>query len=105
MNPLIVAIVIAVLIAIPMIRTVRRFAEGSPASRPWLVASAVAVLIGVAFAAPRLDRIAPHMRESPAALVPILGAALGLGLAAVSAVAIITGVILSRGPDRGDRAA
>jgi hypothetical protein len=34
----------------------------------------------VALAAPRLDRIAPHMRESPAALIPILGAAVGLGV-------------------------
>jgi hypothetical protein len=58
----------------------------------------------VALAAPRLDRIAPHMRESPAALIPILGAAVGLGCAALCAIAVIVGVILSRGPDRGDPA-
>lgn len=62
------------------------------------------MLAGVALAIPRLDRIAPSMRESPAALIPFLGAALGLGCAALCAIAVIVGVLLSRGPDREDHA-
>lgn len=58
------------------------------------------MLGGVALATPRLDRIAPHMRESSAALIPILGAAFGLACAAVCAIAVIVGVILSRASDR-----
>jgi hypothetical protein len=81
-----------------MVRAVRAFSRRSPRSRPYLLVGAVATLIGVAIGIPRLDRIAPHMRESPAALVPILGAAVGLALAALCAVAAIIGVILSRRP-------
>jgi hypothetical protein len=45
------------------------------------------------------------MRESPAALFPILGATVGLGCAALCAIAVIVGVILSLGPDRDDSSA
>src|SRR5262245_28308467 len=99
LTSLLVLAVVAVLIAIPVVRTVSAFARRSPNSRPYLITGAVAILIGVAFATPRLDRIAPHMRESPAALFPILGAALGLGCAALCALAVIMGVILSQRPD------
>jgi drug/metabolite transporter (DMT)-like permease len=83
---------------------VRRFVERAPGSRRFLIAGAIVVLGGVALAAPRLDRIAPHMRESPAALIPILGAALGLACAALCAIAVIVGVMLSRGSGGDDHA-
>jgi hypothetical protein len=97
---LLIAAVIAVLLAIPIVRAARRFAERAPGSRRLLIGGAIAVLGGVALATPRLDRIAPHMRESSAALIPILGAAFGLACAAVCAIAVIVGVILSRASDR-----
>jgi hypothetical protein len=101
LKSLLVLAVVAVLLAIPIARAVRRFARRSPETRPYLIGGAVAILLGVAIATSRLDRIAPRMRESPAALVPILGAALGLGLAALGAAAALVGVVLStRPPDR-----
>lgn len=96
-----VALVIAVLVAIPMVHAVRRYTQRAPASRPYLLAGAVAILIGSAFALPRLDRIIPpSMRESPAGLLPALGAMLGLGFAVLAAVAVMLGVMLSRRSDR-----
>jgi drug/metabolite transporter (DMT)-like permease len=87
-----------------VVRAVRRFVERAPGSRPFLLGAAVVVLAGVALAVPRLDRIAPHMRESPAALIPILGAALGLACAAVCAIAVMVGVIRSRDSGHEDSA-
>jgi hypothetical protein len=105
LKPLIVLVIVAVLLTIPIVRAVRLFSQRSPHSRPYLIAGAVAILIGVAFATPRLDRIAPHMRESPAAVFPILGAAVGLGIAGLCAAGVIIGVALSHRLDRDDPAA
>ena len=86
---------VALAIAIPVARAVRRFCVASPASRLPSMVGAAAALGGAAFGATRLDRVAPHMRESPAALVPILGATVAVGLAALLAIAVIVGAALS----------
>jgi hypothetical protein len=96
MTQLLLALVVAILVVgVPATRAVRRACRRSPGSRPWWVAGATALLVGVAVAAPQLDKVIPdRWRESPAGLLPYIGAAVGLGLVAVLAGAIITGVLL-----------
>jgi hypothetical protein len=87
--------VISLAIAIPVARKVRHFCVSSTGSRPPLIFGAIAVILGAAVAAPQVNNVAPHMRESPAGLFPILGAAAAVGLAALLGLAILVGVILS----------
>lgn len=96
---LLLLLVVAWLIGVPVARRVRRVCRRSPGYRPWVVAGATALLIGVAFAVPHLDQSIPgSMRESPAGLIPFVGAVVGLCLTAILAISAIAGAIL---PSRG----
>lgn len=97
MGKLLAALVVVVLIiGAPMAGAVRRLCVRVPRYRGWLMAGAAVLLVGVGFAAPRLDNVIPQgMRESPAGLIPFFAAAAGLSVIALLALAVLAGALLS----------
>src|SRR5437867_1414515 len=93
-------LVVVLVIGVPVARATRRLCGRAPGTRPWLLAGAIVLIIAVALAVPHLDKAIPHsMSESPAGLIPFFGAAVGLGIIAVAAIAVIAGAILSLRPE------
>lgn len=90
-------------IGIPVARAARRFCRRLPRRRPWVVAGTGALLLAVALATPHLDNVIPNsMRESPAGLIPVLGAAVALCLVALFAGSVLAGALLSYRSSSGE---
>ena len=87
---LLVLVALILVVGVPVARAARRFCRRLPRYRPWMMAGAGALLIAVAIATPHLDSVIPNsMRESPAGLIPVLGAAVALFLIALFAGSIL----------------
>jgi len=96
---LLVLLVVVLLLGVPVARAAGRFCRRLPRYRNWFIAGASVLLLAAAAAVPRLDRAIPdRMRESPAGLIPFLGAAAGLGVIALVSIAALVGALLSRRP-------
>lgn len=94
---LLVLLFLALVVGVPVARVTQKLCRRAPNYRAGLVAVAVALLMVVAIASTQLDRVIPDsMRESPAGLIPFLGAAFVVAVVAISAISLIAGVILAR---------
>jgi peptidoglycan/LPS O-acetylase OafA/YrhL len=100
---LLVVLVIAIIIGVPVERRVRRICRDAPGARSWFAGAATVLLIAVGIAVPHLDDVIPdRMRESPAGLLPFVGAGLVLCIVAGAAVGAIVGAVRSGQVDAGD---
>ena len=94
---LLVLLFLTLVVGVPVARMTQMVCRRAPKYRGGLVAGAVALLLVVAIASTQLDRVIPDsMRESPAGLIPFLGAAFVLAVVAISAISLVAGVILAR---------
>jgi hypothetical protein len=83
----------ALVIGMPMYDTVREWCRVAPERRPWLIAGAIASLVLVAIAVPRIFELKPPYSESPAGIFVILARGLPLGFVAVVAIATLIGAV------------
>jgi hypothetical protein len=88
-KPLLVIAVTAVVIAVPIYRTVREWCRVAPHRRPWLLGAAIGALALVAVTVPGIGRLEPPFSESPSGLFVILARAIPLALLALAAVATL----------------
>ena len=100
---LLVVLFIGVIVGVPVAQRVGRVCRRAPGARSWFIGVAIALLIAVGVAVPHLDDVIPNsMRESPAGLLPFIGAGIVLCMVAVAAVAAIVGAVRADNMAAGD---
>ena len=103
-KPLLVIAVTAVVIAVPIYRTVREWCRVAPHRRPWLLAAAIGALALVAVTVPGIGRLEPPFSESPLGLFVILARAIPLALVALAALATLLAAARPTPSDHSDPA-